>query len=984
MVRIADLRSSFSKRHWRAALLLAIVAAVALAVWKLRRPGIDQLLTEAKRALDRGQPAVALARLDALLERDPSHGLARLYRGQLARDAGELDAALAHWEHIPDQPATTGAVARYFEGTLLMELHRRREAEANLHRAAELNPDYLPPHERLVELGVSHMLRDQTRRELSEVGRLRSWTIDELVMYTVAGERVTPADEGIRLMEEFLKADPDDLVSGLALARYYSAGEREDDALKLLQRLAKRFPNDERIVALEADELLRRGDLAAVHNLLAGCPLAPASHLSYWHIYGKYWFETGDWGKAADCLGEVVARDRENLPALYQYGTALARSGRQEQAAPYLARSELLDQLNREALRIPRRDSHQSAALPPIVLETARLLTEVERFQEAAWWYDQACALDPQNGAARSGRERAELLATAVAGRPPVITVIGDADARRLRVEHAAGSTAAAGSPASASAGRITLRDVAQAAGLDFQYFNGQTGFKYLLESMGGGVAVLDFDGDGWPDLYFPDGCRLPYDVNDFSHCDRLYRNRGDGTFEDVTRQSGLGDNRYSQGCAVGDYDNDGDPDLFVANFGQSALYRNQGDGTFLDITAEAGIQVDAWSSSAAFADLDRDGNLDLYVVTYVDSLRVCRTNEGRITTCDPQNFNAVDDALFRNRGDGTLEDVSRSSGILVPNGKGLGIITADFDDDGWPDIYVANDGTPNFLFHNLGTGDMRFREQGLVAGAAVNGAGQAQAGMGIACADLDGDGLLDLFVTNFYLESSTLYLNLGGGLFQDHTRAAGLEAPTRHTLGFGTQAIDFDCDGWLDLVVANGHIDDYRFRDEPWKMPPQLFRNQGAANFAEISRSAGSYFQDEYLGRGVARLDWNRDGLPDVVVVHQDRNVALLQNETADPGHFVALELHGVTSNRDAIGARMRLTAGGRVLLIEICGGHGFYCANENRQFVGLGSSERLEALEVQWPSGRKDHWRDLPTRGCLTIVEGSAPIFKNLAPRK
>lgn len=976
MGQLTNLRHSIHAHPRRAVLLATIAIAFAVGVWWICRPKIEQLLTEARAALDRQDTALAVTRLDSILSRDPSHGPARLYRGQIARDAGELEAALRHWATVDDQPPTTGAMARYFQGTLLMQLHRAREAEVILRRAAELNPAYLPPHERLVELYVSHMRRDETRRELTEVGRLRPWKIDELVMYTVAGERVTPVDEGISLMQEFLKVDPDDLTSGLALARYYSVGDRAEDALELLQRLAIRFPDDERIVALQADELLRRRDLAAVRLVLATCPLTPRCHVSFWHSYGKYWFENGDWIKAADCLREVVARDQENLPALYQFGTALARSGHPEQATLHLQRSELLDKLQREALRIPRRDRRQAGALLPIVLETARLLVEVERFAEAAWWYDQACALDPLNAAARSGLERADLLAAAVAGRQPQpVAGTSESDACRLRVEPSVAPPPSAASLSSTLAGHITLRDVGQAAGLDFQYFSGQTGFKYLVESMGGGVAVLDFDGDGWPDLYFPQGCRLPYDPDDVSHLDRLYRNRGDGTFEDVTSRSGLGDNRYSQGCAVGDYDNDGDPDLFVVNFGRSVLYRNHGDGTFSDASVEAGIQVDKWSSSAAFADLDRDGNLDLYVVTYVDSLRVCRADDNRITTCDPQNFNAEQDVLFRNRGDGTMQDVSLSAGILAPDGKGLGIVTADFDDDGWPDIYVANDGTPNFLFRNLGPGGMRFREEGLVAGVAVNAEGQAQAGMGIACADLNGDGLLDLFVTNFYLESSTFYVNLGGGLFQDNTRAAGLEAPTRHTLGFGAQAIDFDCDGWTDLIVANGHIDDYRFRNEPWKMPPQLFRNLGGGHFAEISSTAGPYFHGEYLGRGVARLDWNRDGLPDAVVVHQDHPVALLQNETVDPGHRVVLELHGIESNRDAIGARLRLTAGGRTQLLEICGGNGFFCSNELRQFVGLGSCELLEILEIQWPSGRHDRWVDLPTEVRLTVVEGSSP---------
>jgi hypothetical protein len=528
----------------------------------------------------------------------------------------------------------------------------------------------------------------------------------------------------------------------------------------------------------------------------------------------------------------------------------------------------------------------------------------------------------------------------------------------------------------------LKLVDRHAQAGIEFQYDNGANGSKFLLESVGGGVAAFDYDADGWPDLYFTQGCPLPVAPGNEVWRDKMFRNCG-GTFRDVSERAGLGDAQYSQGCSAADFDNDGFVDLAVANFGTNVLYLNNGDGTFRDVTLSAGITGEHWSSSLAFADLDRDGNLDLYVVTYVsDAYRMCR--HPRIATCSPLNYKAEQDQLFRSRGDGTFEDVTLYSGIVADDGKGLGIVVADLDDDGWPDIYVANDGTPNFLFHNetasIGA-PLRFVERGLSSGAGVSGSGNSQAGMGIACADLDGDGRLDLFVTNFYRESSTFYRNQGDLLFIDATRAARLDEPTRPFLGFGTQPIDVDLDGRLDLFIANGHIDDFSARGEPWKMRPQLFHNAGGATFIDVSRESGDYFTGEYLGRGVARLDWDRDGRADLAVVHQDRPVSLLRNETDQTGNRLVLDLHGVESNRDAIGARIAVTSGGTTRVHEICGGDGFFASNERRVISGLGSATTIERLEVRWPSGRIDEWADLPVNVALIVIEGRSPIVRIIA---
>jgi hypothetical protein len=327
--------------------------------------------------------------------------------------------------------------------------------------------------------------------------------------------------------------------------------------------------------------------------------------------------------------------------------------------------------------------------------------------------------------------------------------------------------------------------------------------------------------------------------------------------------------------------------------------------------------------------------------------------------------------------------NATQPAGMVAGDGRGLGVVIADLNDDGWPDVYVANDSSPCFLFQNQGPDDgsgLKFAEIGLASGTAVNAEGHPTAAMGIACADLDGDGRLDLYVTNFYRETDILYLNRGDSLFEDATHRAGIAGATRLVLGWGTQAADFDLDGRPELFLTNGHIDDLRDEDMPWKMPPQLFYNLGEGAFADISRDSGEFFGGEYLGRGVARLDWNRDGRPELVVVHQDRPAALLKNETRSTGHRVVLELHGVRSNRDAIGARLRVVCASQLQVLEICGGDGYCATNEKRQFVGIGSATRIDVLDIQWPSGQSDHWIGIPADSELTLIEGQPPRIRLL----
>ncbi|MFO0872287.1 MAG: CRTAC1 family protein, partial [Pirellulales bacterium] len=531
----------------------------------------------------------------------------------------------------------------------------------------------------------------------------------------------------------------------------------------------------------------------------------------------------------------------------------------------------------------------------------------------------------------------------------------------------------------------IRFENVAASAGIDFTFYNGydpQAGRAYMFEFNGGGVAVLDYDHDGWPDLYFTQGARWPIRPADTTYRDRLYRNLGNGQFADVTDAAGLGDTGYSCGAAVGDLDNDGWPDLYVGNIGPNRLYRNRGDGTFEDVTEASGTAGDQWTSSAVLADLNDDGLPDLYVTNYLAGPEVYEqvcVDQGRPVQCGPTLFRGEQDRLYVNLGDGRFADATETSGIVVPDGKGLGVLVADFDHSGKLGIFVANDTTANFFFRNVGGPAGRppvFREDAMLSGVAFDEHGKAQACMGIAAGDADGDGRLDMFVTNFYREPNALYVQQPDGGFIDQIRPAGMYEASFWTMGWGTQFLDADHDGWLDLILVNGHVNDFRSGGTPYQMPAQGFRNLGGGKFAELPASnLGPYFSQPYLGRALAVLDWNRDGRDDCCATHIDAPPALLENRTELARHYLAVRLVGTTGERDAIGTRLELAVGNRTWYRQLTAGDGFQASNERRIVFGLGEvPPATTELRVTWRGGRQDVFKDLPLDAEVILVEGSA----------
>ncbi|MEO1994735.1 MAG: CRTAC1 family protein [Planctomycetaceae bacterium] len=572
--------------------------------------------------------------------------------------------------------------------------------------------------------------------------------------------------------------------------------------------------------------------------------------------------------------------------------------------------------------------------------------------------------------------------------------------------------------------------DVADRLGVAVVFYPDMVPERYFLpEIMGGGAAWIDVDQDGWLDLYLMNGCqlrdprleeaprtgepsstaqsateqsaavrsttdepasaRVGSDPNLSSgdaqaanvpqiHRNRLFLNRGGQAFEEVTRASGAGDLAYGQGCALGDFNADGFPDLYLTNYGRNVLYRNNGDGTFSDVASAAGVDDAAWGTSTAWFDVDGDDDLDLYVVNYLDvtydNRLMCPIHK-KPAYCGPSHYKALPDRVYVNQGDGSFVDSAEQLGLLLPRGKGLAINVVDLDDDLKPEVYVANDMTANFLFTRTAhdqQGAVRYRNVAAAGGCAVSDTGQNEASMGIACGDFDRDGRCDIFLTHFYTHKNTLYRNLGSLMFDDESRRSRIAAASYQTLGFGTVPLDADRDGALDLFIVNGNV--LGPHQEPNEMRPQLLHNDGRGRFDDVSAHSGRYFREMMLGRGAAAADFDNDGDTDLVATHLDRATALLENRTLPERHFVGLRL-STPSRVPPVGGRVVVTNGSQRIVCPVASGGSYLSQSDQRILVGLGDQAVSVQLEIYWPSGRVDRFADLEVDRYWHILEGQAP---------
>jgi Flp pilus assembly protein TadD len=970
--------------------VLATAMAAGAAWYRARSRWLD--LAEARQAMAEGRLALARERLSRLAERRPGDGEVLLLLGECELERGRRDpslgastreAALDAWARVPaSSPAFPRAAV--LQATHLINSGRYSPAERVLDTALASPPED-PGLRYDLDRALSRLYRfegrvDDVRRVLRaswhrSFGRTPDpasvlkelWLLDRSPMPVEA------------LQGALDKADREDDRVWLGRANNAILTGRFAEAAGWLDRALGRRPTDTAVWRAKLALARAVGDVSGVREAAGRLPaesFEPGAIASL-----RAWL-AGRLGRADDERRELEALVRDdpgNAPALERLAVLTFEAGQPRESEGFRRLKAEVDQAHDRTRKILL-----DADLSSHAGELAPLCRRLGRVFDARGWSLLAEA-GPGPGLPAGILARAAALSAPYGpGRPVGSLRVGDRGALAPgigKTEDRRTPNPESRTPNPESRTPI-FSDDSERAGLRFVFDNGQTVRHLLPETMSGGLGLLDYDGDGWLDVYCVQGGALidrvtPGEGQSPAPGDRLFRNRGDGTFEDATERSKIAaiawGKGYGMGVAVGDYDNDGDPDLFVTRLGAYALYRNRGDGTFEDATAASGLAGRRDNpTSAALADLDGDGDLDLYVCHYMiwdpANPPTCHKETGEYFYCDPSKVEPAPDHAFRNDG-GRFVDVTAESGLAETGGRGLGVVAADLDDDNRVDLYVANDGTANYLFRNKG--GFRFEEVALEAGVAGSASGGYQAGMGVACGDLDGDGRPDLLVTNFYGEGTTYYGNLGQGLFADRSGASGLGLATRYLLGFGIALADVTNSGRPDVLITNGHVNDNR-PYFPYAMPSRLYANRPDGRLVDLSKQAGECWEVPRVGRGLAVGDLDNDGRPDALILAQNEPMAYFHNRSERTGRFITFRLEGTKSNHDGVGARVIVTAGGRRQVARRLGGGSYQSANEPRLHFGLGDCDRIESVEVRWPSGRVDRHDNLPAGTGYLLREG------------
>jgi tetratricopeptide (TPR) repeat protein len=939
----------------RRMILAAIVVSGLSAGIFLSRKGdapaddVARLRRHAAAAAESGRTTEAMGITDVLIERRAANPHDLQLAARAAWKSGDAARAAQYAMLIEDDGdlASLEAMARSAE--LLREMGRLAEAERRFRLVLSRRPEDFRAQRGLAELLASEGRAWEARPHLGQA--VRADGTDFAVLGTLGNtDRAVAAEAELKKWQE---QEPDNKALLIGLAHRALVRARARLGLLLTESgLSEDFDQWRRSLMAEDEK-----------------------HPVVWLAYAHYEEHAGREPSAIRCFWEAARRDPDNRVAHFRLGQLLQSHLNTDVARRFQDRASRLDELEKAVDHLVA--EHDFTHWCAVAGQTAEALG---RLWEARAWWGFVLTRAPQDQQARSNIERLDSLLTVdtprqLLDRCPALEIDlsdfplpdGNDSSVGLVVEPA-------------GSGSISFVEEALERGLEFTYFNGDdpaTPERRIFETTGGGIGVLDYDADGWPDLVFTQGTTWPPGGIDASRTDRLLRNLGGSRFVDVTAMCRLEETGFGQGVAVGDADNDGFQDVLVTNLGTSQLFRNQGDGTFTLWNSDALAADPGWGIGGAIADLNGDTAPDIYLVRYLagELVRSCNY-DGQIRGCPPDEFESAPDQLLLATGDGRFEDHSQAAGIVLPNSLGMGLIVADFDGSGHLGVFVGNDAQPNFLFiadSSAPEGVWRYSNQALFAGVAADRLGSSQSSMGIAAGDANGDGRMDLAITNYIHDGATLYVRRSDELlFEDESARSGLESQTQNVLGFGAQFLDADLDGWPDLIMANGHVEDFRFQGIPFAMRAQCFRNV-EGRFVEVPAAmAGPYFERELFGRGLARLDWNRDGREDVVISNMLAPAALLTNATQTDGHWLSVELRGVSTARDAIGATVTVSAGGREWTMQLTAGDGYMASNQRRLHFGLGAAATCERLTVRWPSGAEQTWTGLAGNRHLMLIEG------------
>lgn len=1022
---------------------LALLILAGLGWWTLTpstplpRPRAE--LRGAQEALRRREFATAERLANETLERDPRSIEAILVAAQAAAGQQQIDRALDRLRLLPEDPQSLEnpevRAARLLGGTLLQTAGRFAEADAWWRRilATDRSASVLTEYAKLLcwsgrftdgrvvlaetlaepSLPVQHLLwaaRPEVVLDPRVTASLEGWRKafprDPLLPLGIGASAELHGDTAVaeRAFRDVLAIDPSNVEARLRLG-----GRILERSPKEWDRWLEEIPDETRVLCRRRSE--------------------------FWSQVARRAATIGSDETALAASLQALVIDSLDREAAYQSGLLAGRLRLAELAERCRSRAVRLDNLKTRVDRVIDQ-SGGTRALAEDLLAVSREYRDLGRPAEALAWYRQAAyrdgrVIEPsrdlfdeltralERGAAEQKAVTSDDLRAVFALLP--VPSEGTADQQWLLAilrnePPSARPIEPTTKPSStlepvAAAGVISFREEAADRGIRFRYHNAHDPSQVAMrmqEFTGGGVAWLDYDCDGALDLFAAQGTDWPVDRSrpadsgrpstvDPSRQDALFRQRGE-TFSDVAPLALPGEGGFGQGVAAGEFNEDGFPDLYVANIGQDRLWRNLGDGTFEDVTAEAGIAEEAWSTSACLADLTGDGLTDIYVANYAEGATVfteiCRDSAGVPRSCKPTIFAAAPDRFYVNQGDGTYREESALRGLTGENGRGLGVVAWDADDTGRLSLFVANDGTANFVFlpvESAGSGGAQagtvtFRESALETGLAFDEYGKPQACMGVAAGDADGDGRIDLFVTNYFRESNTLYAAQGAGAFRDATRETGLREPSLQQLGFGSQFLDADLDGWEDLLVTNGHEGDYRDLGIPFAMPPQVFRNESGrgakpGRFSEIPRAAaGPYFEKDYLGRGLAVGDWNGDGRVDAAITHLDAPLALLTNTSSPSERPLTVRLKGTRLPRDPIGTRVTLfpskDAMAPTRTRQLTAGDGYLASNDRALILAAGDGSPRR-MTVSWPGGQVAGLAEVPAGKEIMVVEGVAGFF-------